>query len=142
MKIKKTLPNATIPTRGSSEAAGYDLYSTNTEPVAINPGHTMAFNTGISMEIPDGYFGAIYARSGLSCKNGLRPANCTGVIDSDYRGDIVVVLHNDSSKIQTVHPNMRIAQIVFQKYEYFNFEQVDNLEDTSRGDGGFGSTGN
>lgn len=140
IKIKKTLESAKIPT-GKMESAGYDLYSINNEPVSIQPGETKQFDTGIAMAIPDGYWGGIYARSGIATNKGLRPANCTGVIDPDYRGNIKVALHNDTDKIQTVNPHSRIAQIVFHKREVAHFTEVGTLDDTERGASGFGSTG-
>lgn len=138
VKIKKLNTNAKVPTRGSEEAAGYDLYSNS--DVEIRPEGTIKVNTGIAMEIPKGYFGAIYARSGLATKEGLRPANCVGVIDSDYRGEIIVALHNDSNIIRVVEKGERIAQIVIMPYLSVEFEEVDNLDETKRGNGGFGST--
>lgn len=107
----------------------------------IPPHSAVKINTGVSMEIPEGYFGAVYARSGISAKHGLRPANCVGVIDSDYRGDIIVVLRNDTGIYQCIRDCERIAQIVFQKFEEVNFIEVGSLSDTNRGDGGYGSTG-
>lgn len=138
MKIKKLNTDAKVPTRGSEEAAGYDLYSNS--DVEIRPEGTIKVNTGIAMEIPKGYFGAIYARSGLATKEGLRPANCVGVIDSDYRGEIIVALHNDSNIVRVVEKGERIAQIVIMPYLSIEFEEVDNLDETKRGNGGFGST--
>lgn len=139
--IKKLKDNAVIPTRGSEYAAGYDLYSTNTDIVAIAPYQTIKFETGIAMAIPEGYFGAVYARSGMGCNRNLRPANCVGVIDSDYRGDITVALHNDSGEPRLIDPGMKIAQIVIQKFEDIDFNEVDELPKTVRGEDGFGSTG-
>lgn len=138
VKIKKLNTNAEVPTRGSKEAAGYDLYSNS--DVEIRPEGTIKVNTGIAMEIPKGYFGAIYARSGLATKEGLRPANCVGVIDSDYRGEIIVAIHNDSNIVRVVEKGERIAQIVIMPYLSIEFEEVDNLDETKRGNGGFGST--
>lgn len=140
MKIKLVSPNAVVPTYGSKCAAGMDLYSSDTYSIA--PGETVLVHTGISMEIPDGYFGAIYPRSGLATKRGLRLANCVGVVDSDYRGEIMVALHNDSSEIQSVELHDRIAQMVLQPYECPQIlEAVNELNDTERGSGGFGHTG-
>lgn len=147
INIKKLNDTAIIPTRGSEYAAGYDLYAgcvdeKNLEEVnVISPYSTMKIHTGIAMEIPEGYFGAIFARSGLATKQGLRPANCVGVIDSDYRGEIIVALRNDSASEQTITSGERIAQIVIMPYLPVEFEEVDSLKDTERGDGGFGSTG-
>ena len=142
MRIKLLNDLAKVPTRGSTEAAGYDLYAALTDPVTIYPGTCEAITTGLSMEIPEGFFGAIFARSGLATKRGLRPANCVGVVDSDYRGEVIVALHNDSNEAQQVLPGERVAQMVFMPYRAIgNFEVVDNLDDTARGEGGFGSTG-
>lgn len=105
------------------------------------PGETVFISTGISVEIPDGYFGAVFARSGLACKAGLRPANCVGVIDSDYRGEIKVALHNDSEFVRVVRRDERVAQLVILPYEQVEFEEVYALNETTRGGGGFGSTG-
>ena len=141
MKIKVLDSNATVPTRGSEHAAGLDLYSINGAPVTIDPHSKALFSTGIALEIPDGYFGGIYARSGIATKRDLRPSNCTGVIDEDYRGAIMVSLHNDSDEPRVVEPKERIAQLIIQKYEMPEIEVVDELSDTTRGEGGFGSTG-
>lgn len=132
---------ARIPTRGSEKAAGYDLYAALEEPVRIAPHETVKIDTGLQFEIPDGYFAAIYARSGIAAKEGLRPANCTGVCDSDYRGNYIVALHNDSEKTRTVEPGERIAQMVVIPYLSVSFEEVDELSGTERGAGSFGSTG-
>lgn len=140
MKIKLVSPNAVVPTYGSKCAAGMDLYSSDTYSIA--PGETILVHTGISMEIPDGYFGAIYPRSGLATKRGLRLANCVGVVDSDYRGEIMVALYNDSTETQSVELRDRIAQMVIQPYERPQvFDVVNELSDTERGSGGFGHTG-
>jgi dUTP pyrophosphatase len=142
IKIKKLNENAIIPTYGSAEAAGCDLYALlDTDEVVIHPGETELVHTGISVEIQSGYYGGIYARSGLASKKGLRPANCTGVIDADYRGEIMVALHNDSSSIQTISNHERIAQLIIEPYRRADFLVVDDLADTERGEGGFGSTG-
>lgn len=142
IKIKKLNENAIIPTYGSVEAAGCDLYALlDTDEVVIHPGETELVHTGISVEIQSGYYGGIYARSGLASKKGLRPANCTGVIDADYRGEIMVALHNDSSSIQTISNHERIAQLIIEPYRRADFLIVDDLADTERGEGGFGSTG-
>ena len=142
MKIKRLNDIATIPTRGSSKAAGYDLYSASEFDIGIPRHETVKIDTGIAVEIPEGYFGAIFARSGLATKKGLRPANAVGVIDSDYRGPLVVALHNDSNIAQYIGAKERIAQLVIIPYKEVEFEEVDELENTDRGDGGFGSTGN
>lgn len=141
VNIKKLTETAMLPHRGSVEAAGYDLYFDSTDEVVVGPGETIKAGTGIAMAIPDGYFGGIYARSGLATKQGLRPANCVGVIDSDYRGEIIVALHNDTDKEQIIAAHERIAQIIIQPYLNVEFETVDELDDTARGAGGFGSTG-
>lgn len=142
IKIKKLRQDATIPTRGSEYAAGYDLYALlDDDTVTIQPHMTLLVNTGVAVEIPDGYFGAIYARSGLALKKSLRPANAVGVIDSDYRGEIKVALHNDSDVQQTVQNGDRIAQLVVQPYLPVEFVETKELPGTYRGDGGFGHTG-
>lgn len=141
VNIKKLNDNAKIPTRGSEYAAGYDLYACINEPVVIYPHETVKIGTGIAIEIPDGYFGAIFARSGLATKKGLRPSNCVGVCDSDYRGEYIVALHNDANELMVVDPNERIAQLVVMPYLPVKFTEVDELSETERGDGGFGSTG-
>ncbi len=141
VNIKKLNDNAIIPTRGSEYAAGYDLYACINEPVVIYPHETVKIGTGIAIEIPDGYFGAIFARSGLATKKGLRPSNCVGVCDSDYRGEYIVALHNDANELMVVDPNERIAQLVVMPYLPVKFTEVDELSDTERGSGGFGSTG-
>lgn len=144
INIKKTDENAKIPTYGSVYAAGADLYAVihNEEnKVEILPGETAFIDTGIVMEIPNGYVGLVYARSGLSCKQGLAPANKVGVIDSDYRGNIMVALYNQSNETRIVSEGDRIAQIVIQPVEQFGFKVKENLSDTIRGNGGFGSSG-
>lgn len=139
MNIKKLDKNAIIPTRGSACAAGYDLYSCM--QCEIPAGKTEKIKTGIAIELPTGYFGAIYARSGLAAKKGLRPANCVGVIDEDYRGEVIVALHNDSDEPQTISCGDRIAQLIIQPYAVVEIKEVDGLSETDRGSGGFGSTG-
>lgn len=147
IKIKKLTETAKLPTRGSEQAAGYDLYADSINigerdwVLRIDPGQTVKIGTGVAVAIPEGYFGGIYARSGLSIKNGLAPANKVGVIDSDYRGEIVVALHNHSDKRQLIRQGDRIAQLIVQPYCSFEWQEVDKLDDTERGDGGFGSTG-
>lgn len=144
INIKKTDENAKIPTYGSEFAAGADLYAVihNEEnKLEILPGETAFIDTGIVMEIPNGYVGLVYARSGLSCKQGLAPANKVGVIDSDYRGNIMVALYNQSNEIRIVSEGDRIAQIIIQPVEQFGFKVKENLSDTIRGNGGFGSSG-
>ena len=141
VRIKKLNENAVIPTRGSEQAAGYDLYAATTEPVTILPHETVKVGTGLAIAVPDGYFGAIFARSGLAAKQGLRPANCVGVADSDYRGEYIVALHNDTDFERTISPKERIAQLVVMPYLAVEFEEKDELSETARGEGGFGSTG-
>lgn len=144
INIKKTDENAKIPTYGSVYAAGADLYAVihNEEnKVEILPGETAFIDTGIVMEIPNGYVGLVYARSGLSCKQGLAPANKVGVIDSDYRGNIMVALYNQSNEVRTVSEGDRIAQIIIQPVEQFGFKVTKSLSNTVRGNGGFGSSG-
>lgn len=139
--IKKLDPRAQAPTYGSAAAAGADLYALADTPVEIAPGATVLVHTGIALEIPDGYVGLIYARSGLATKRGLAPANKVGVIDSDYRGEIMVALYNQSPTPQTVESGERIAQLVIAPYLTVKFEEAHELTDTIRGEGGFGSTG-
>lgn len=141
IEIKKLNENAVIPTRGSQQAAGYDLYAATTEPITIQPHETVKVGTGLAIAVPDGYFGAIFARSGLAAKQGLRPANCVGVADSDYRGEYIVALHNDTDVERTIEPKERIAQLVVMPYLAVEFEEKDELSETQRGAGGFGSTG-
>lgn len=141
MNIKKLNPNAIIPTYGSECAAGADLYACIESPVTIEPGQTVFISTGLAMEIPEGYAGFVYARSGLSCKRGLAPANKVGVVDADYRGEITVALHNHSDEPKTIEVNERIAQIVIAPFVHVAFDEVDELSNTVRGAGGFGSTG-
>ncbi len=141
IKLKKLNSEAKIPERGSDFAAGYDLFANISEETEILPHETKLIGTGISCAIPEGYFGGIFARSGLSLKEGLRPANCVGVIDADYRGEIKVSLHNDSETKRTILPNQKIAQLVVVPFLTVEFNEVEELDDTDRGEGGFGSTG-
>lgn len=141
VNIKKLKSDAIIPTYGTASAAGADLYACMEEPVEISPGKTQFIKTGIALEIPEGYAGLIYARSGLACKQGLAPANKVGVVDADYRGEIIVALHNHSLEPKTVEPKERIAQLVITPFLSANFNEVDELDTTVRGAGGFGSTG-
>lgn len=141
IKIKRLNDLAKIPTRGSDQAAGYDLYAASSYDIHIFPHDTVKIGTGIAAEIPEGYFGAIFARSGLASNKSLRPGNCVGVVDSDYRGDITVPLHNDSGERRTIEAGERIAQLVILPYLNVEFEEVDELSETDRGAGGFGSTG-
>jgi dUTP pyrophosphatase len=142
VKVKKLREGAIIPTYGSSYAAGADLYACiDTDQAVIRPHETKLIPTGISLEIPEGYGGFIYARSGIATKRGLAPANKVGVIDSDYRGEVMVALHNHGDVAQTIEYGDRIAQMVFVPYYAAEFELCDTLSETVRGEGGFGSTG-
>ncbi len=143
VRIKKLAEGAKLPTYGSEYAAGADLYAyTETQaPIRIGPGETAVVHTGLAIEIPEGFGGFIYARSGLATKRGLAPANKVGVIDSDYRGEIRVALHNHSKYEQSIEPFERIAQLVIAPYYKAAFEESEELSDTVRGEGGFGSTG-
>ena len=139
--VKKLHPGAKLPTYGSAEAAGADLYAYLDGSLTIQPGQTAWIPTGLALEIPKGYAGLVYARSGLACKMGLAPANKVGVIDSDYRGPVTVVLFNHGRDAQTVENGQRIAQLVITPVLQVGFEAVEELDDTVRGQGGFGSTG-
>lgn len=141
IKVKKLTETAKLPSRGSAWAAGYDLYADLETPVRIAPHASVMISTGLSMEIPDGYFGAVFARSGLAARELLRPGNCVGVVDPDYRGEWKIILHNDGEEEKEVTPGERIAQVVFLPFEVASFEEVDDLSGTERGTGGFGSTG-
>ncbi len=141
VNIKRIKPNATIPTYGSINAAGADLYACVDSAVTVKASETVMIPTGISLELPEGYAGLIYARSGLASKKGLAPANKVGVIDSDYRGEVMVALHNHSKVDAEIEPNERIAQLVITPYIMGIFSEVDELSETERGAGGFGSTG-
>ncbi len=141
VKIVKLQQNAKIPTYGSTDAAGADLYACLEKAVSILPGQTVLIPTGLSMEIEQGFAGFIYARSGLATKRGLAPANKVGVIDCDYRGQVMVSLHNHTNAPQYVEPGERVAQIVFAPVYQAAFLEVESLSDTERGTGGFGSTG-
>lgn len=141
MNIKKLRDAAKTPTYGSEFSAGADLYACLDEAITVAPSETRLVPTGLALEIPEGLVGLIYARSGLASKKGLAPANKVGVIDSDYRGEVMVALHNHGSVPQTVEGGERIAQIVFAPYYTAEFELVDDLNETLRGAGGFGSTG-
>lgn len=141
VNIKKLQENAIVPTYGTEYSAGADLYACLEEAVTILPGETKKITTGIAMEIPVGYVGLVYARSGLACKKGLAPANKVGVVDADYRGEIMVFLHNHSSEVITVEPSERVAQMVITPFLSVDYEEVEELSDTVRGEGGFGSTG-
>lgn len=139
--VKKLNENAVLPTYGSEFAAGADLYALADGDIVLAPGETKLIHTGLAMEIPVGYAGLIYARSGLATKRGLAPANKVGVIDSDYRGEIMVALHNHSKTEQVIAAKERIAQLVVTPFLKAEFELADELADTARGEGGFGSTG-
>lgn len=139
--VKKLRENALLPTYGSAEAAGADLYACLDNTVTIAPGETCFIPTGLAMEIPVGYAGLLYARSGLACKKGLAPANKVGVVDSDYRGEFMVALHNHGKDPQTVSCGDRIAQLLVTPVITPGFQEVAELTDTVRDSGGFGSTG-
>ena len=141
IKVKKLRENAILPTYGSAEAAGADLYACLDHEVTIAPGKTAFIPTGLAMELPKGCAGLIYARSGLACKRGLAPANKVGVIDSDYRGEFIVALHNHGDEAQTVCSGERIAQLIITPVLTPAYEETMHLNDTDRGVGGFGSTG-
>ena len=142
LKVKKLDENAKLPSYGSEYAAAADLFClTDDDEILIAPEMTVFIHTGIAMEIPEGYVGLIYARSGLGTKQGLAPANKVGVIDSDYRGEIIVALHNHSGEDRRIYNGDRIAQIIITPYVHADFEEVTELSDTTRGAGGFGSTG-
>ena len=141
VKVKKIDPRAVLPTYGSSQAAGADIYALLESEISIAPGETVLIGTGLTLEIPEGYVGLVYARSGLATKRGLAPANKVGVIDSDYRGELKVALYNQSKETQIVGRGERIAQLVIAPYLTASFEEADVLSDTRRGEGGFGSTG-
>ena len=141
IRLKRLSETAKIPTYGSDEAAGADLYACIPETVKIEPGESAWIPTGIAIELPRGYVGLIYARSSMGVKRGLAPANKVGVIDSDYRGEIRVVLHNHSKQTQCVEPNERVAQMVITPVITPGFQEVDDLTDTKRDQQGFGSTG-
>lgn len=141
VRFKKLTPTAMTPTRGSAFAAGYDLYVDTDREVVVEPGETVPFYTGLAVEIPDGYCGKIYSRSGLSTRYGLRLANGVGVVDSDYRGNVGVPLHNDGDKPVTVVPHERVAQLVIERCPDVVFYETEELTKTERGDGGFGSSG-
>lgn len=143
VQIKKLNERAKLPTTGSQYAAGYDLYACldGDGAVIIPPHHTVRVGSGIAVALPEGTFGAVFARSGLASKKGLRPANCVGVVDCDYRGECIVAVHNDSDTDRTIHDGDRIAQMVLLPYLPMEFEEVGELPETARGAGGFGSTG-
>ena len=141
VRFKRLNDLARIPTRGSKFSAGYDLYAATDEDIQIPPHSTVKIGTGLAMELPVGWFGAIFARSGIATKRGLRPANAVGVADADYLGEYIVALHNDTTETKTVQAGERIAQLVILPCQDIDFKEVDELHDTDRGTGGFGSTG-
>ena len=141
-EISKVNPKAQLPEKGSRLSAGFDLHACLDEPIEVRPEGTVMIPTGLAIAPPSGYFGAIFARSGLAAKQGLRPANCVGVCDEDYRGEYMVALHNDSNTPRVINPGDRIAQLVFLPYpQMVAFVNKDSLDNTERGSGGFGSTG-
>ena len=141
VSVKILDPRAKLPAYGSANAAGADLYALTDGPVTIAPGETVLIHTGIALAVPPGYAGLVYARSGMACKRGLAPANKVGVIDADYRGEVMIYLHNHGSAPQVVEDGDRVAQLVITPYLTAQFTQADELDDTARGAGGFGSTG-
>ena len=141
MNIKRMNNDAIVPTRADSGSAGYDLYVCCDEEVVIPPHTTKMLSTGWAMEIPIGWAGFIYARSGLASKKGLAPANCVGVVDPSYRGEVKIPLHNYGAEIQMIHNGDRVAQIIFQPYSVYRMDEVEELSGTDRGEGGFGHTG-
>ena len=142
INIKKMYDDAIIPTRGSKQAAGYDLYAyLDNDSISLKPGETCIVKSGISVEIPEGYFAGIFARSGIAIKRNLRPANCVGVIDSDFRGEVLIAIYNDSDEERIIENKERVAQMVIMPYLNVEFNIVDELSSTERDDGRFGSTG-
>lgn len=141
IKVKKLSDSAIMPIRGSQFSAGMDLHANISAPIVITPHETVKIGTGLAFELPHGYFGGIFARSGLATKQGLRPGNCVGVADEDYIGEYIVALHNDTDEPQTIHPSERIAQLVIMPYLPVRCVEVDELTETERGDGGFGHSG-
>lgn len=141
LKIKRLTETAKMPTRGSEKAAGLDLYADMDNSLVVLPHRTYKIKTGLAMEIPDGYFGAIFARSGLAIKQGTGLANAVAVIDGDFRGEVIVALHNHTTNSTVIMPHERIAQMILIPYPEVEIEEVDELSDTERGTGGFGSTG-
>lgn len=140
--LKKLREDAVLPTRGSASAAGVDLYALpEGGEVMLPPHETVMIPTGLAAALPEGTFGAVFARSGLASRQGLRPANCVGVVDSDYRGELFIALHNDATTPRTVRRGDRIAQMVLLPYLPIEFEETDALPESLRGEGGFGSTG-
>ena len=141
IKVKKLNDKATLSTRGSEYAAGYDLYAAIENNITVPAHSTEKIGTGLSFELPDETFAAIFARSGLATKQGLRPANCVGVCDSDYRGEYIVAIHNDTDEDKIIEPGERIAQMILMPYIPMTFVETDELSESERGQDGFGSTG-
>ena len=141
VNIKRLNNRAIIPSKSHDSDAGFDLYACIDSPINVIPGETIKIPTGWAIAVPNGYFGAIHARSGLATKQGLRPANCVGVIDTPYRGECIVALYNDSDIIQQINPNDRIAQLIITPYFNCALNEVGELDETDRGDNGFGSSG-
>lgn len=141
INVKKLNEYAKLPTRGSEQSAGYDLYAAIKNPIVILPHETKKIGTGLAFELSDNTFAGIFARSGLATKEGLRPSNCVGVCDSDYRGEYIVAIHNDSDVLRVINPGDRIAQMILLPYILMELNEVDDLSDTNRGEGSFGSTG-
>jgi len=141
IRVRRLSETAVLPARGSTSAAGYDLYADIEVNVEIAPHETRMIHTGLALEIPEGYFGAVFARSGLAAKESLRPANCVGVIDADYRGPLMVALHNDGEVSRVIEPQERIAQLVVLPFLSVEFAETEELNETERGTAGFGSTG-
>ena len=141
INVKKLNDLAKLPTRGSEYAAGYDLYAATSYNIEIQPHTTVKIGTGLSFELPQGTFAAIFPRSGIATKRGLRLANCVGVCDSDYRGEYIVALHNDTNEVQIIEPQERIAQMILLPFVEMSFNEVNELSDTVRGESGFGDSG-
>ena len=141
IKIKRLSETAQLPKRGSDYAAGYDLFAAIPEQVTVEPHATVKIDTGLQFELPEGYFAGIFARSGIATREGLRPAHCVGVCDSDYRGNYIVAIHNDSDSLRVIVPGEKIAQMIVLPCLALEFEETENLSATERDAGGFGSTG-
>lgn len=137
--VKRADVEAKLPTKAHEDDAGWDLYSLY--DYVINPHETVKVDTGLNFQLPEGTFGAIYARSGLATKQGLRPANCVGICDAGYRNNYIVPLYNDSDEVRTIHKHDRIAQLIIQPFIQSELTEADNLNETERGNGGFGSSG-
>lgn len=141
IRVKKLREGAVLPTHGTALSAGYDLYACLAGPAVIPPHATVQVGTGLAMALPEGWFAAIFARSGMAARRSLRPANCVGVCDADYRGEYIVPIHNDGDAPQTVEPGERIAQMILLPCVTLDFQETEELSATQRGEGGFGSTG-